>query len=712
MFEPITAATARLVGVLGYGLSALLFALLGVVLLTGWRGRLQGGLLVAAVFASALWAGVLAWQVAWHSLPIEWLWGVEALRNLAWFLFLIRLLEIQSAGQASRNRRLGWARLAAGLLTLLLLAPLESLLAWLQARTGLSFGSLRLVFELLTAVAGLVLVEQVFRNIPWQHRWGVKYLCLGVGGLFAFDFFFYADALLFQRLDENIWVARGAASAFAAPLIGISAARNPQWSFDLFVSRTVVFHSTALFAAGVYLLLMSLAGYYIRYYGGEWSSALQALFFFGAGMVLVVLLFSGHLRSRLKVLVNKHFFSYRYDYREEWLHLIDILSGRVLQTPLPERVIYALSELVDSPGGVLWLRDESGRYEHVRSWNLADGALDKATDFACVADFLAQRRWVINLAEARLDPESYDGLTLAEGLLTDERFWLIVPLQHDDELLGFVILARPRSPQVVNWEVMDVLKTAARQASSYLALDRAARALADARQFEGFNRLSAFVVHDLKNLIAQLSLVAKNAERHRQNPAFVDDAIATIDNSVGKMNRLLAQLRSPLQRGAGVRVDLRALVAEVVRARAVQEPVPVLELPTQQPLGVRADADRLAAVISHVVQNAQEATPRTGRVVVRVDRSDDQANDHALIEVSDTGTGMDAAFLRERLFKPFDSTKGLTGMGIGAYEARELVLALGGRVVVESAPGRGTVFRIFVPLEANAAVPSVGASAD
>ncbi|HYN79233.1 MAG TPA: XrtA/PEP-CTERM system histidine kinase PrsK, partial [Lamprocystis sp. (in: g-proteobacteria)] len=626
------------------------------------------------------------------------------LRNLAWILFLIRLLELQAHGDKVRSRQLAWARVAAVALTLLLVSPLEGLLDSLGLRVEFNLALVRLFGALLTAITGLVLVEQVFRNTPWHQRWGVKYLCLGVGGLFAFDFFFYADALLFQRLDSDIWIARGAASALAAPLIGVSAARNPQWSFDLFVSRKVVFHSTTMFAAGIYLLIMSLVGYYIRFYGGEWSSALQTLFFFGAGMVLIILLFSGHLRSRIKVFVNKHFFNYRYDYREEWLHLIDVLSGRVLQASLPERVIFALAELVDSPGGVLWLRTEGRHYEPARAWNLAEDTVDKNTDFTFVADFLAQRRWVINLAELRRDPDAYDGLEVSPGLLTDERLWLIVPLQHDDELLGFVILARPRSPQAVDWEVMDVLKTAARQASSYLALDRTARALAEARQFEGFNRLSAFVVHDLKNLIAQLSLVTKNAERHRQNPAFIDDAIGTIKNSVDKMYRLLAQLRSPPQRGAGARVDLYAVVAEVVRTRKAQEPAPALELPTPamqawQPLEVRADADRLAAVISHVVQNAQEATQRDGQVTVRVGRNDTQA----VIEVRDTGLGMDAEFIRERLFKPFDSTKGLTGMGVGAYEARELVVSLGGRVVVESVPGQGTMFRFLIPIETTGA---------
>lgn len=684
----------EVVGLYGYGLCALLFTLLGLLLLTGWRGRLQGGLLVFAVAASALWAGALAVQLGWQLVPDHWSRTLEAIRNLGWFLFLIRLLELQGTGLSQRDPWLRSARFAALILTLVLMLPLRYVLSAQQDILYSQLSNLRLILQVATAVAGLVLVEQVFRNTPWQHRWGIKFLCLGVGGLFAFDFFLYADALLLQRLDLHLWAARGAVSALSVPLIGVAAARNPQWSFDLFVSRKVVFHSTALFAAGLYLLLMSLVGYYIRYWGGEWTTAIQTIFFFGAGMVLIVLLFSGHLRSRLKVLVSKHFFNYRYDYREEWLHLTEVLSGRVLQASLPERVIYALGELIDSPGGVLWLRGEGGQFEHVQVWNLAEDTVDKATDFRVVAEFLMRRFWVINLAEVRRDPEAYDGLEVPAGVLADERLWLIVPLRHDDELMGIVILARARSAQVVDWEVMDVLKTAARQAASYLALDRTARALADARQFAGFNRLSAFVVHDLKNLIAQLSLVAKNAERHRHNPAFLDDAVSTIRNAVDKMNRLLAQLRSPGAGGAGVALDLRRILTEVVTARACQEPVPELDIDGQLPLEVEADADRLGAVISHIVQNAQEATAREGRVQVRLGRQGSQA----VIEVRDSGVGMDAQFVRERLFTPFDSTKGLTGMGVGAYEAREFVYSLGGRVAVESVPGCGTVFRLFIPL--------------
>lgn len=689
-----TALDLDRLGAIGYGLTAALFLLLGMVLLTGWRGRLQGGLLVTAVLASALWAGMSAIQSAWHWFPVSWLWTIEALRDAAWALFLIKLLELQAGVSAGRIRILAIARFAVLAVTVLLTMPVGSLLAGIAPNTSFNFASVRLGIEVLAAVGGLVLVEQVFRNTPWQHRWGIKHLCLGVGGLFAFDFFLFADALLFQQLDLDIWLARGAVGALTVPLIGVSAARNPQWSFDLFVSRKVVFHSTALFAAGIYLLFMSLAGYYIRYYGGEWSSVMQIVFFFGAVIVLIVLFFSGRLRSRIKLLATKHFFNYRYDYREEWLHLIDILSGKVLAATLADRIIFALAELVESPGGLLWLCPPGRRCEPARAWNLPEDILDKSTDMTALARFLGERPQTIDLNELRRDPESCNGLQLPAALLANERLWLIVPLRHDDVLLGMVFLARPRSPQAVDWEVADILVAAARQAASYLALDQAARSLAEARQFEGFNRLSAFVVHDLKNLIAQLSLVAKNAERHRHNPAFIDDAMSTIRSSVEKMNRLLIQLRNPVGRESGMHAELVELVGEVVKSRSVQEPVPLFDNQACETLPIRADADRLGSVIAHIVQNAQEATPPDGRVVVRLARIDSEA----VVEVQDSGCGMDSDFIRERLFKPFDSTKGLTGMGIGAYETRELVQSLGGRVAVESASGRGTLFRIILPI--------------
>jgi putative PEP-CTERM system histidine kinase len=682
-------------GALGYGAASILFLALGLLLVTSWRGRLQGGLLVGAVFVNAIWAGTLATQAAWRGLSSDWIWVIETLRDVAWLLFLLRLLELQLAERSRNERRFRWARWTLYLAAAFVVVPFDEIATDLLPWREVDWALMRLAAEVLFPVAGLVLVEQVYRNTPLEHRWGIKFLCLGVGALFAFDFFFYADALLFRTLDSDLWLARGVANAFVVPLIAVSAARNPQWSFDLSVSRKIVFHTTSLVAAGIYLLIMALTGYYIRLYGGEWSSVLQIVFFFGAGLVLIVLLFSGQFRSRVKVFVNKHFFSYKYDYREEWLHLIGVLSGKALQASLAERVVYALGELVESPGGAIWLHSQGGAFEFASCWNFQDSALRTRDDFQSLSAFLSRRDWIVNLDEYMEEPEHYDGLYLPDWLEESKSLWLIVPLAHEESLLGIVLLARPRAPQQLNWESMDLLKTAARQAASYLALERAANDLADARQFEGFNRLSAFVIHDLKNLIAQLSLVAKNAERHKHNPEFLEDALVTVRNSVDRMNRLLAQLRSAMPGDRSDRIPVLDLVREAVEGRRGSGSEMIdLETSGAETAALYADRDRFGAVLGHVIQNALDAVGKEGKVLVRTVTEGQSVR----IDVVDNGIGMDARFVRERLFKPFDSTKGLAGMGIGAYECREFIRSLGGRVEVFSTPGEGTRFSMILPL--------------
>ncbi len=679
------------IALVGYGLAGLLYALLGLLLLTTWRKPGGNQVLLVAVWASAVWAAVLAVQAQASTLSVAVVWALEVIRPLLWLVFLFALLQPLAQDHPGYRRTLNVMRassVALGLLMLISLfgesAPLPG--DWPPVHW-------RLIGHLLFAVAGLILVEQVFRNSPLEHRWTLKYLCFGLGSLFAYDFYLYTDALLFQRLDPAIWAARGSVNALMVPLIGLSLSRNPSLQVALFVSRRMVFHTTALLSAGVYMLIMALTGYYIQVWGGEWGAALQIVFLFGAVVLLLVMLFSGQLRARTKVFFNKHFFHYRYDYREEWLRLIGTLSGQHSTMPLPERVIWALGETVESPGGLLWLRDGDD-YACAAVFGYPTQSFPRLADSDPVVAFMQERRWVINLGEFARDPALYAGLELPDWLVRVDAAWLLVPLLHDDRLQGFVVLFEPRSPQQLNYENLDLLKTAGMQAASYLALSQAAEALAEARQFEGFNRLSAFVLHDLKNLIAQLSLVARNAERHKHNPEFVEDAVKTIENAVSKMNRLMGQLKSAEGMAIkGVPVDLGVLLRDLVAARQGSRPAPSLAADDKS-VWVVAEPDRLGAVIGHVVQNAQDATRPDGRVEVVLRTAEDQA----IVDVRDTGSGMDKTFVEQRLFRPFDSTKGLTGMGIGAYECREFVRALGGQVEVTSEPGQGTSFRISLPL--------------
>jgi len=678
----------------GYGFAGIGFSILFLLLATGWRGRFQGSQLMLAVAGSALWSFAASAQAGYGRPGLEVVWAAEVVRNLLWIFLMIRLLRPFAEGNLLYTRMLGYVRLACLLLGALMLIMLVDIPQLVQhLRPGVVQREFSLIGQLLYAVLGMALVEQLFRNTPVQQRWGIKYLCFAIGAQFAFDFYLYTDALLFHRLDGSIWSARGFVNVMLIPLVGITAARNPDWSLPVFLSRRMVLHSTTLFSAGLYMLVMALAGYYIKLYGGEWGGVLQIAFLFGAVFVLVALLFSGQFRARTKVFFNKHFFSYRYDYREEWLRVIGLLAGKGVQLPLTERLIWALAEIVESPGGLLWIRSEKGDYRWRARFNSQQEVESVVNGREPMVPFMENQRWVINMDEFRTAPDIYGDLVLPDWVLDNPDAWLIVPLIHDEQLLGFVLLLQPRAPQSLNWENLDLLKTVGMQAAGYLALNQAAEALTEARQFEGFNRLSAFVIHDLKNLIAQLSLVAKNAARHKHNPEFIDDAVSTIENAVQKMNRLMAQLKSAEIIGDNRRVNLVDELRDVVEAKSNGRPAPVLQTDVELAY-VLAEPDRLSSVLGHVVQNAQDATPPEGKIELQLRLSGDQA----IVDVRDTGSGMDAEFIRTRLFRPFDSTKGLTGMGIGAYECREVIVALGGQVAVESMPGRGTVFRIMMPL--------------
>lgn len=695
------------IGITGYLVCALAYFLFSLLLLTGWRGRFRGGLLLTAVEATVLWAAVDAWQMAYRIIPSAVIWSFEVLHTSVWVIFLLYLLpeDLPADRRPWRQLRLGAGGLSLALLAILWVKP------WLEIRLpAVYMPEIQLMGQLLLALLGLIAVEQLYRNTRLDKRWYIKYLCLALGGLFAYEFYLYADALLFKRLNPDLWAARGFVVALLMPFLAVSAARNKNWSMDIFVSRDFVFHSATLLGAALYLLIMAIVGYYVKFYGGEWGKVAQVAFFVGALLLLLALMFSGQVRARLRVFLNKHFFNYRYDYRQEWLRLTATLADTSNDVALEERIVRGLADLVESPNGLLWAMGNSRNYLHRASYGDPDIELPWIPGEDALLQFMAQTGWVINLVEMKHVPEMYGGLSMPQWLENVPDAWLLVPLLHEGQLYSVVLLTHPRAEIDWNWEVIDILKTAARQAVSFLVLEDTAAKLIEARQFEGFNRLSAFVVHDLKNLIAQLSLVVRNADKHCHNPEFVRDAMNTVDHAVNKMSRLLSQLKNMGSENQTQKISLRPLLEQVTAARAGQLPRPQMECQVKQNIYVMAQRDRLASAFEHVIQNAQEATGKSGWVKISLSLQAQQA----IVEVMDNGHGMEADFIRNRLFKPFETTKGLSGMGIGAYESREYVRSLGGDLTVVSVPQQGTTFKFILPLAENQTQPtseSLGVSA-
>lgn len=674
-----------------YALVAACFLVLGAPLAVRQRRRHDVALGLACL-SSVLWGTVLAWEAAYGAAWAPLADCAELLRNLAWSVFLL-VLRGHFTDPASRMPLRLQPVLALGAL-----AYLACLLAaaggWLSLVLTERPGALPIALRVSMAVSGMLLVELVYRNRTLHERWAVKFACLGIGAMFAYDFYLYSHTLLFRSVDTDMWAARGLVNALTVPLIAISLQRSKLWSSPLAVSRRAMFHSATLFGSALYLLAMGSAGYYLRYFGGNWGTVMQVTFLFGALILLAGVLFSGSFRARLKVFISKHFYRYNYDYREEWMRFT-----RTLSKPGPdlgERAIEAVAALVESPGGVLWQRRESGRFEPVAHWQVPVLACSEP-DGSPFCQFLETSQWVIDLHEYAHSPDKYDALELPEWLGSIPRAWLVVPLMLHARLFGFVLLQNPRSPVKLNWEVIDVLEIAGSQAASQLAQQDAANALMVARQFESFNRMSTFVVHDLKNLVLQLSLMNANAAKHKDNPEFQADMLETVDYSVQKMKIMLQKLSRSENAEQPLALALDQVVSQAVALKAAFVPQPVLTVDDPS-MRVLADRERLERVVGHLIQNAIEATPRTGSVAVRLLRETAQdGGGKAVIEIADTGAGMSEEFIRERLFKPFDSTKS-AGMGIGVFESREYINELGGSLEVSSKPGAGTTFRVLLPL--------------
>jgi putative PEP-CTERM system histidine kinase len=673
-------------GTLSYALAAFSFIVLAGLMLASWQGHRRGAALILAVSVSASWSMLLAYQAFSGTLPTLLVYMLEALHDAAWIGALIGI-----AG-ASVGRTLKGVSIAACLLTCLVAPAL-----WMLEQSRSVYIDPTLLLsraQLGSSLIGLILLEQIYRNATHSGRASIKYFIIGVGVIFTYDLFLYSQAELLHALSLEAWNARGVLMVATVPLIALSAQRTRDWSLDVFVSRQVVFYSTTFLMVGAYMSVMALGGYYVKEFGGAWGRVGQVVFFAGAAVALAGLLASGTLRRHAAVFISKHFYRNKYDYRIEWLRFIQTLSSTD-DREVRRTAVRAIAQIFASPGGILFLRDDArGDFGLAAAWPMPMESLAHVPSVGARDDlpsFLTRTQWIVDLQELRSSPDVYANISIPQWLLDAKDIRIISPLLQLEEVVGFICLYEPPPPFKLTYEDRDLLKTVGRHVATHIAQDDASRKLSESRQFEAYNRLTAFMMHDLKNSVAQLKLIVENSARHKRNPDFVDDAIATIGNAVERMSRLIEQLRGANTIERVETTNLGALAREAAARCAGRAPRPDVEAEGQ--LNVRANPERLTSVIEHIIRNAQDATGEAGKITVRVSA----AGESAILSVTDTGAGMEADFVRDRLFRPFDSTKGSKGMGIGAYQAREYIRSLGGSVEVRSVPRIGTTFSFTLP---------------
>jgi putative PEP-CTERM system histidine kinase len=643
----------------------------------------------------ALVAAISQSSFSWALLDIS-----QSLVTASWILFLSRLGSDDATHTDAPTLYDKIGVIAGVLLVGALFTSIPASFTGLLSKASVL--QLRHLSQLLLGFLGLLAAIVVYLRATRAQKWAYKYLCIAVGIIFAHDIWLYSDVILSGQIDQNLLIVWGFILAMTSPLLALASVRIGALGFSPFVSRTAVLNGTAVLVATLYVLLVASIGYVIQTGFGVWSEIILAIFLAAATIVLLALLTSNRIQSHTRVMISKHFFRYRYDYRNEWLRLTRTLSDSEALPDLRLRAIRALGELVGCRWGQLWTRDGSRGYSRSATWKEAPPGPGSLGNNDPLVTFLSEKGWVVDIKELDLHPALYDGLKVPEWLHGMRDAWVVTPLYHLGSLLGIAVLGAPTTRHDLNWEDHDLLKAAGQQVSSYLALINTTEELVRARQFETLNRLSAYVLHDLKNISAQLSLVCANGKRFSHNKEFLDDAFSTIESATQKVDTMVADLRKCVRRESSRHavVSVQYVLERVVKRRASRAPAPVIKAIQGNPLAMVVP-HRFERILEHLIQNAQEATPPNGRVEVSACIHQNEAR----ISVVDSGGGMDESFVRTRLFEPFDTTKGNAGLGIGVYESRQTAEEFGGRLEVISTPGKGSTFSLYLPLATTTPAP-------
>ena len=663
-------------------LAALAFAML-LLWRLGSTARHQGQWLLLASFAlTACWAWIAA--VAPGSPLASY---AETARNLVWVGLLHSIFDSGSGDARQATVRLVYAAVAA---VLGMQMVVDSILLTTDSRAITDTAN---VLRLYAAAGALVLVHNLYGQASPGSRSSIRYVMIALALSWTYDLNLYTVAYLDPVKASGLAEWRGAAVVLAAGCFALGAKHEDGWRVRL--SRAATFQSLSLLAICAYFAVMAIVATALRGTTLDWPRTISVAVLAAMTVAAMVLLPSPRARAWAKVKVAKHVFEHRYDYRTEWLRFTGTLgSSSADDRPLAERVIKAFADILECPGGLL-LECDAGRSVAVAAscdWPGRPPGPDDAETGRALWDALEKSGRVIELDAIRHGvAEAQDrALPIPQWIIGDTGSWVCIPLLHQRRMAGLVVLSTPEYRRPLDWEDFDLLRTAGRQAASSLAEAQGQRALSDAQRFEEFNRRFAFILHDIKNLVSQLSLLTRNAERHAENAEFRADMIATLKSSITKMNDLLARL-APQATARASRTQpqpVREILSAAIAARRASHPVLLLGECSHW---VEADSAALGQAVGHLLQNAVDASPADEPVTVRAAAEGGEL----CITISDKGSGMEPDFVRNSLFRPFVSSKP-GGFGLGAFEARSLIAAMGGRLTVESAPGRGTTFAIWL----------------
>ena len=690
--------------------SALCWA--GAVLAAGLAGYLRvreersgvRRLLVGILLALAVESG-LAGALVWGGDSTVWLRG-----RLTVLALLPGVLLPFSVGYARGDAAATWRRWRGAWWGAAAVAAL--LIGWLWTQPRLGEGEWWLgwpgvaihLYVMAAAVLALANFEHTLRGAMGVMRWRVKYMVIGMGALLVTRLYTGSREVLLGQAEARLLTVNALALAIAAALVLLASRRSKLGAVDLYLSQHVLYRSVTLIVAGAYLVVMGGLTRLAFQLGIEESLLLRALLALAAVVGFVVLLLSDRLRQSVKRLVSRHFRRPEHDYRQVWTRFARQTES-ILDVPtLCRSAVRLVSETFEALSVSIWTAEPaasrlqlgaSTTLSAARARELTRPDADDAEVLAglegAAEPFLVGRdapAWARTL-QVR-NPDSFP-----KGAL------VCVPLKTRGQLLGVMTVGDRVSGREYSIEDFDLLGTIGDQLAANLYTVRLAGQLLEAREFEAFQTMSAFFVHDLKNTTSTLALMLQNLPAHFEDPAFREDALRSMRKAVDKMKDLIRRL-SVLRRS--LELDLRPanpaeLVRQAVAALAASLPAPP-RLDLAPVPDIHCDPEQVRTVLTNLVLNARDAIGPDGEIAIETA----PAPGGAVIRVRDTGPGMSEEFIATSLFKPFRSTK-KEGMGIGLFHSRMIVEAHRGSLRVDSRPGHGTTFHVTLPIHPGEPAP-------
>ena len=565
-------------------------------------------------------------------------------------------------------------------------------------------GSAVVLCVLLSSIFVLMNLERTFRASVGTMRWRIKYMVFGLGLLFGVQVYTSGQRLLYSASTSGIAAIQCVAVLLACALIGLAVARAGLLEVDIYPSQSVIQHSITIVIAGTYLFVVGVLAKLLRAVAGDSAFSLQSFLVLLSLVGLGIIVFSERLRERTKRWVSRHFQRPHYDYREVWSTFTARTASLVKSDQLCREAAQWLCENVRLLSASIWLVDEAKN-------QVAFGAS------TTIPEEKATRLLQLDVESATLTPglrnqsspfeidESREGWMAILKQFQPDAFQtganrVCAPMIAGKELLGFMILGDRVNAVPFSAEDIELLSCIANQLAGDLLNIRLSEHLLQVREMEAFQTISAFFVHDLKNTASALSLMLQNLPAHFDDPEFRKDALRGLGKSVDRINELISRLtllRQEMQLSPR-EVDLNELVSGAVNALDGAPKVTIERVFANDLPKIRFDPDKIQKVITNVLTNAVEAVGENGRIeVVTAAR-----NGWVSVSIADNGCGMTPEFINHSLFRPFQTTK-KKGIGIGMFLSKMVVEAHRGKIEVDSQAGKGTTFRVLLPIQKEAA---------